>query len=157
MSNPAKNPRSTDEGYVSLTFVLEELGEIDQLSSLPFKVNLSNLNDGSGLFETMKRNNAKYKSCKKECSNSRRARAQKRVHVAISQNACVYKCSPVKTRRQSETFQKKVCCATAILSFAYFSVPLFEGPSNFWIKVILPEKLYKLKFAKQMFLFYFIF
>lgn len=113
LSNPANNPRSPHEGYVSLALLLEELDKINQLSCLPFKVNLSNLNDGLGLFETMKGNNAKYhKSCKKECSNSRLARAQKRAHSTIPQNASssVDKYSPVKTRRQSETFQKKVFC-----------------------------------------------
>lgn len=65
-SENLKCPMSTNTnekgtGYLSLTNNLKQFNEID---SLPFELNIDNLDDGSGIVETLKRKNAKYhKSC----------------------------------------------------------------------------------------------
>ena len=57
------------DGYKPLESILTRLNDLHQLSSLPYKVNISDLDDGSGIFYTLISNKAKYhKNCKMECS-----------------------------------------------------------------------------------------
>jgi len=68
------------DGYATLAANLVSFHDIGELSSLPFKVDLSALDNlGSGLFNTLKNKSAKYhKSCKTSCSESKLTRARKR-------------------------------------------------------------------------------
>jgi len=92
------------EGLKSLATNLAELHEVGALSSLPFNVSLSALQDGcDDIFESFKKNHAKYhKSCKLKCSTSKLVKLSKRAHDAAED-----KQSPIKTRRHSEAFSKE--------------------------------------------------
>lgn len=71
------NKENEFEGYRSLEAILSGLNAEGQLSSLPFEINIKNIDDGSGIFNTLLRNHAKYhKSCKSERSNRRLSRAE---------------------------------------------------------------------------------
>ncbi|KAF5304273.1 hypothetical protein FQA39_LY09800 [Lamprigera yunnana] len=71
---------------------------------------LIQLNDGTGIFNTLKSNRAVYhKSCRANCSENRIARVQKR-----SEQESSTKFTPKKTCQSSGTFDKNKCifCAT---------------------------------------------
>ncbi|KAF5271231.1 hypothetical protein FQA39_LY08238 [Lamprigera yunnana] len=89
---------------------LTRLNELNQLTSIPLRVDFSQLNDGTRIFNALKSNRAVYhKSCRANCSENRIARAQKR-----SEQKSLTKFSPKKTRQSSGTFDKNKCifCAT---------------------------------------------
>lgn len=65
-----------DYGYRSLATNLESLGN---LNALPFDIDLARLNDGSGIEQTLKKNQAKWHgACKMRCSNREIQRAETR-------------------------------------------------------------------------------
>lgn len=111
LSNPKNNTRgNTDERYKSLVTVLESYHDIGQLSSLPFPIDLTALNDnGIGIVNTLVKNNAKYhRSCKRFFSNSRLQRAEKRVQAATDASKSECPLSR-KTRKTTTRFGKDTC------------------------------------------------
>ncbi|KAF5287459.1 hypothetical protein FQA39_LY04087 [Lamprigera yunnana] len=111
LTNPERSTRKDKfAAYVSLESSLTRLNALNQLTSIPLRVDLSQLNDGTGIFNTLKSNKAVYhKSCRANCSENRIARAQKR-----SEQESSIKFSPKKTRQSSGTFDKNksIFCAT---------------------------------------------
>jgi len=68
------------QGYKSLESFLTRLNDLGQLSSLPYKVSMSALNDGLGICNTFILNKAKYhKKCKDECCERKLLRVTKRL------------------------------------------------------------------------------
>ncbi|KAF5295102.1 hypothetical protein FQA39_LY13253 [Lamprigera yunnana] len=111
LTNPERSTRKDKfAAYVSLESFLTRLNELNQLTSIPLRVDFSQLNDGTGIFNTLKSNRAVYhKRCRANCSENRIAQAQKR-----SEQESSTKFSPKKTRQSSGTFDKNKCifCAT---------------------------------------------
>ena len=91
------NSKRTDlgAGYKSLA---ENLLLFNELRMVPFAVNLEQLNDGSGVENTLLKNKASWhKLCKDKVNSTKLKRAQKRREQ--EEDATSY--SPVKTRRIS--------------------------------------------------------
>ncbi|KAF5301671.1 hypothetical protein FQA39_LY19092 [Lamprigera yunnana] len=120
LTNPERSTRKDKfAAYVSLESSLTRLNELNQLKSIPLRLDFSQLNDGTGIFNTLKNNRAVYhKSCRANCSENRIARAQKR-----SEQESSTKFSPKKTRQSSGTFDKNKCisCATDTPSTSLFT------------------------------------
>ena len=91
-------------GYETLA---NNLSEFDELNSLPLKIHLSRLNDGSGLKETLEKHSAMWhKKCYGLCNAAMLERARKR-QLNESQT-CMSK-SPVKEHLQSDTNHSPFC------------------------------------------------
>ena len=91
------NSKRTDlgAGYKSLA---ENLLLFNELEMVPFAINLEQLNDGSGVENTLLKNKASWhKSCKDKVNSTKLKRAQKR--RKHEEDATSH--SPVKTRRTS--------------------------------------------------------
>ena len=85
----------SNSGYTTLAKTLEELVE---LGELPPKIDLNNINDGSGIEQTLKKNRAGFhKFCKLDHTKILK-RAKKRKQKK-SMDDSIENCSPVKTRR----------------------------------------------------------
>ena len=90
------NSKKTDlgAGYKTLA---ENLLLFNELGMVPFAINLEQLNDGSGVENTLLKNKASWhKSCKDKVNSTKLKRAQKR---RKQEDATSH--SPVKTRRTS--------------------------------------------------------
>ena len=75
------------------------LKALSELNALPFGINISRLDDGCGISETLAKHDAKWhKNCYVQCSSSRVARAESRARkqkdIRLSQETN----SPVKKR-----------------------------------------------------------
>lgn len=93
------------QGYAKLDALLQDFDSAGVLSSLPFSVDLSALNDGSGVYETLLKNSAVYhKKCQLQCTDKELKRAIKRKTKEKPPNN-----SPVKTRRLSNGFDRTKC------------------------------------------------
>ena len=93
---PANSKRKdVGAGYKSLA---ENLLLFNELGMVPFAISLEQLNDGSGVENTLLKNKASWhKSCKDQVHNTKLKRAQKRREK--EEDATSH--SPVKTRRTS--------------------------------------------------------
>ncbi|KAF5290944.1 hypothetical protein FQA39_LY14550 [Lamprigera yunnana] len=115
LTNPERSTRKDKfAAYVSLESSLTRLKELNQLTSISLRVDFSQLNDGTRIFNTLKSNRAVYhKSCRANCSENHIARAQK-----SSKQESPTKFSPKKTSQSSGTFDKNKCifCARDTLS-----------------------------------------
>lgn len=75
-----KNKENCFDGYKSLQSTLYRLDAEGLLSSLPHKPNISILDDGSGIANTLLKNQAKYhKSCRNEYGETKVLRIRKRL------------------------------------------------------------------------------
>ncbi|KAK3910837.1 Protein dachsous [Frankliniella fusca] len=103
---PSKNSNAEKfQGYSKLDKLLRMFDSAGLLSSLPFEIKISKLNNGSGIYETLKINNAVYhKYCLMKCSDREYERALKRKSKETVQSN-----SPVKTRRCSSGFDQTKC------------------------------------------------
>ena len=95
--------KNTENGYKTLSINLPEL---HKYHALPLNINIDRLDDGSGIEQTLTKNNARWhKTCSKYVSKLHVQRAQKRKHEVFKENtenaqsADSLPLSPVKTRR----------------------------------------------------------
>lgn len=120
LTNPDNSCKSSKyDGCKSLETVLTILKDLNQLSSFPFDIVWSRLDNGSCIYDRNKAVN--HRSCKKYFSESRLERAVKRAGAqAEGRNV-----SPKKTRQSSDSFDKNTCifCSkTATRNNALFRV-----------------------------------
>ena len=90
------NNQSSQDVYDTFARNLKALSELD---ALPFGINISRLDDGCGISETLAKHDAKWhKNCYIQCSSSYVARAESRArkqkYIRLSQETS----SPVKKR-----------------------------------------------------------
>jgi hypothetical protein len=103
---PSQNSCSDKfQGYLRLEKILTKFDAAGLLGSLPFQVDISVLNNGSGIYETLKANKAVYhRNCFLNCSDREFERAVKRKQKEKPDTS-----SPIKTRRCSDAFDKTKC------------------------------------------------
>ena len=108
--NPCQSKKSTCEsGFETLA---QNLKEFHNLGEVPVDLDISALDEGSGIEETLRSNNAVWhKSCYLKCNNTKleRAKARKRKLENVSETE-----SPVKTRSKitcsSDESERKSTC-----------------------------------------------
>lgn len=127
---PANKSKRADKG-AGYKSVAENLEHFFELGVLPFDISVDQLNDGSGIENTLVRNNASWhKSCKDAINNTKLKRAQKRKQQDEEQGEN----SSVKTRRssygqgkeRSETREKCFFCNETSESAGLHKASTFE-------------------------------
>ena len=105
--------QSCQEAYKTLA---QNLKALSDLNALPFGINLSRLDDGCGIAETLAKHDAKWhKNCFVQCSNSRVARAESRARKRNADQAIPL--TPVKKKLRSSFTSPPVGQNTTIICF----------------------------------------
>ena len=98
--DPSRNSNKacSNQGYKTLA---KNLTSFHQLGVVPMGINISRLDDGSGIEQTLINNKAKWhKTCYNSCNEGKVSRAQKR---AASEHFADFQSSPIKSKLRSFT------------------------------------------------------
>ena len=89
--------KATGSGYEKLEFWIHEFQKLD---ALPHNINISRIDDGSGISKTLQKNNAGWhRKCYLSYCNDKLKRAQMKANKRKSENVGADCASPVKTRK----------------------------------------------------------
>ncbi len=104
LKNPSKNANLTKDSRDSYRKVAENLLKFESLGLVPMDIHLARLNDGTGIEQTLVKNEAKWhKSCHSKIDNQKLSRLEKKRNKGDLPSP-----SPKKTRTVCDATQKKV-------------------------------------------------
>ena len=97
LTYPNRHKASTGSGYEKLEFWIHEFQKLD---ALPHDINISRIDDGSGISKTLQKNNAGWhRKCYLSYCSDKLKRAQMKASKRKNENVGADCASPVKTRK----------------------------------------------------------